>query len=111
MNSKDICRNANVEIRQSGETLTLKISGVFNKSTTPQIQQCCKLLDKKLMVKKVVLDFDRVSEVDTSAFACIIGFMKQHLNSGAQIYVSRLKDPAKELLRILKIEKIVRVEQ
>ena len=60
-------------------------------------------------VRNIVLDFSEVRRADTSAFACIINFIKEHLGSSVQISVTNLHEPQEELLRLLKIEKIVRV--
>jgi anti-anti-sigma factor len=105
----DICKNNNVTIKKRGNEITLSIIGDFDSTTTPLIHECCKKVQKDDDLKKVVLDFDRVNRVDTTAFACIINFMKEHVKSDVQIFVVNLHDPEKNLLEILKIEKIIKV--
>lgn len=105
----DLCRNSNISIRQDGCEVTLSVIGDFDSTTTPIIHECCKKVQKSGEVKKIVLDFARAKRVDTTAFACIINFIKEHMRSDAQIFVSNLRDPEKNLLEILKIEKMVKV--
>jgi anti-anti-sigma factor len=105
----DICKNSNVAVRKNGSEITLSIIGDFDSATTPLVHECCKKVQKEGDVKKIVLDFDLAKRVDTTAFACIINFIKEHIGSDAQIFVSNLHDPEKNLLEILKIEKMIKV--
>lgn len=105
----DICKNTNVTIRRDGAEVTLSITGDFDSTTTPVVHECCKKVQKEGGIKKIVLDFDRAKRVDTTAFACIINFIKEHMDSDAQIFVSNLHDPEKNLVGILKLEKIIKV--
>jgi anti-anti-sigma factor len=105
----DICKNSNVAIRKNGGEVTLSIIGDFDSTTTPLVHECCKKVQKDGDLKKVVLDFDRANRVDTTAFACIISFIKEHVRSDVQIFVANLHAPEKNLLEILKLEKMIKV--
>jgi anti-anti-sigma factor len=108
-NNPDICSNSNVAIRKAGGEVTISIAGDFNSSTTPAIHRCCKEITKSGMVERVVIDFDKARHVDSTAFACIISFIKEHLKD-IEIRVVNLHDPEKNLLEILKVEKIIKVK-
>jgi anti-anti-sigma factor len=105
----NLCKNDNILVSKRGSQITLSISGNFDSSTTPVIHECCKKIEKKIGIKKIVLDFKQAKRVDTTAFACIIGFIKEHIGSDAEICVSNLRDPDKDLINILKIEKMIKV--
>jgi len=85
------------------------IIGEFVGTTTPIIYECCKKVQKSAHVRKVTLDFAQATRVDTTAFACIVSFIKANLGTAKEILVTNLHDPEKNLLKMLKIEKIVRV--
>lgn len=104
-----ICSNSRVSVKDGGDVLTVSISGNFDSSTTPLIHECCKKVQNRKGVRKIVLDFEKVTRADTTAFACIISFIKEHMGSAVEISVANLHEPQEELLRMLKIEKIVRV--
>lgn len=106
---KDICKNSNVTIDRQGGQVVMHIIGDFDNSTTPIVHECCKKIQRAADLKKIVLDFDKAARVDTSAFACIINFIKEHIGSGTEIFVSNLHDPEEKLIELLKVEKLIKV--
>ena len=54
----------------------IKISGRFDFESTPRLEKICKKITSDMKVLNIVLDFKDVSGVDSSAFACMINFMK-----------------------------------
>ena len=109
-NEHNICSNSNVTIRKTSGEVTIHITGDFDSSTTPTIHRCCKEITKSGRVERIVIDFDKAKHVDSTAFACIISFIKEHLGDDTGIRVANLHDPEKNLLDILKVERIIKIE-
>ncbi len=106
---KDACRNENVRVEMRDDEIVLFILGDFTSATTPKVHECCKTLKKDERIKRILIDLKDAKRVDTSAFACIISYIKEHLASGTVIAVTHLSRPAQELLQLLKIENIIQV--
>ncbi len=102
------CRNSSVTVDKKDDAYVMSIIGDFVGSTTPLVHECCKKVQKTGDVKKIILDFSRAQRVDTTAFACIISFIKANLGTDAEIVVTNLRDPEKSLIHMLKVEKIIR---
>ena len=108
-NEGGICKNSNVEVQKNNGEVVMHIIGNFDSSTTHLIHNCCKKIQKHKDVKRIVLNFNRAGRVDTSAFACVINFIKEHIGSGVEIFVTHLHDPEENLIHILKVEKLIKV--
>ncbi len=105
----NICDSANVQARQDGSEVVIRIIGDFDMSTTHLVRKCCEKIQKLEGVKKIIIDLEKAKRVDTSAFACIIEFTKGHLISGTEIFVTHLHDSQEKLIQLLKIEKLIKV--
>ena len=58
----------------------LSITGPFTKETTPILQEICNKVSSEKTIKAVLLDFSTVTDVDTSAFACMVEFIEKHID-------------------------------
>lgn len=105
---KKMCGNSNIVIKKDGEDVIMSIIGDFDGSTTPLVHECCKKISK-IGINKVTLDFGKATHVDTTAFACIVSFIKEHAGQKTEISVTNLHDPEKRLLEMLKVEKMIRI--
>jgi len=105
----NLCRNSNVSVSREGDTYVMRVTGDFTGTTTPLIHECCKKVRKADDVRKIVLDFAAAGRVDTTAFACIINFIKEHIGSSVEINVANLRKPEEDLLKLLRIEKMIKV--
>ena len=85
--------------------VVLNIIGDFTNETTPQYQKICNEVIQDHQVKGIILDFNQVATIDTSAFACMINFIKEHAEKNVRIGIIYIKDQHKALLEILKLEK------
>ena len=103
----DMCHNSNVIVNRKYDAYVMSIIGDFVGSTTPAVHECCKKVQKSGDIKKIILDFSRAGRVDTTAFACIISFIKANLGTSTEITVTNLRDPEKNLLHMLKVENII----
>ncbi|GEM_PF-3737731 len=103
----NFCKNQHVNVEKRDHETIIYIVGDFDNATTPMVHECCKTIQKDDGAKRIVLDLKDAGRVDSSAFACIINYIKEHKGSAAEISVANLPDRAAELLHILKIEKII----
>ncbi|NQU73186.1 MAG: STAS domain-containing protein [Candidatus Omnitrophica bacterium] len=87
----------------------LKITGAFTKDTIPDLQKICHEVGRGQDTKGVLLDFQGVSEIDTSAFACVVNFVKAHATHGVNIGLINLKAQEKVLAEILKVNSAIRI--
>lgn len=86
----------------------LKIKGHFTKDTVPEMQKICYGAGKENDVKGVLLDFAEVASIDTSAFACMIKFIKDHMEHGIGIGVVNFRSKERMLAEVLKIDSAIR---
>ena len=99
----------NVLVIKEGDTATIKITGSFDAATTPAISNQCQRMAGDKAIRKIVLDFKEVSRIDTSAFACAIGFMAEHLKKGIEVYFMNLADAHKKYISLLKLSKAFKI--
>ena len=104
-----VCRGSNVVVEKKDDAYIVSIIGDFIGATTPLVHECCKKVQKSGDIRRIVLNFAKAGRVDTTAFACIVSFIKAHLGTSTEIVVTNLRDPEKNLLHMLKVEKIIRV--
>lgn len=97
-------------LEKGGTIVNLKISGNFDATTTPELKKICDNIADDQRVRNVVIDFSNVKRVDSSAFACMLGFMKQH-QSKLKVSVINLKTLEKSYVKILKLENWIKVEE
>jgi len=98
-----------VIVSKNDETMTVKIIGNFDATTTPVLNTHCKRIAHDKTVKTIVLDFQDVTHIDTTAFACMVGFMQEHLKEGVELYLKNLNDTQKSHIEILKLSKIIKI--
>ena len=98
-----------ISIKTRNKTALMTISGDFNNSTTPYLQKVCKKVITNKEVEKVVLDFKNVRKIDTSAFACILNFMKEYIREEKDICATNVSKLKKDYLKMLKLDKTIRI--
>ncbi|MBF0217477.1 MAG: STAS domain-containing protein [Candidatus Omnitrophica bacterium] len=87
--------------------MMIRIAGVFTKETTPNICRQVKVSSGKHKIKGIILDFKGVTGVDSSAFACLISVMKDHLKKGLKVGAINLNKEAKAIVEVLRIKSVV----
>ncbi len=87
----------------------LKVAGGITNDTTPELHKICEEVSSRKDMAGILLDLDEVTEIDTSAFACMIGFIKDHSPEEIKIGIINLKQKEKALIDILKIDGIINV--
>lgn len=86
----------------------IKIDGVFNKDTTPKVCDSIRSGVKECDLKGVVLDFEGTTDIDSTAFACMIDVIRNNIKSSRYIGVLNMDDRARHMIKILKIGEIIR---
>lgn len=87
----------------------LRISGDFNKYTTPDLQKICHSVTAEPGTKAVIIDFINVKQVDSASFACMINFIKEHMSKDIKIGIINIKEKDQDLLEILRLEKAIKI--
>ena len=87
----------------------LRISGDFNKYTTPDLQKICYSVTVDPRTRAVVIDFNNVQNVDSASFACMLNFIKEHMSKDIKIGIINIKEKDKDLLEILRLEKVIKI--
>ncbi len=93
--------------KETDKIVMLKIIGDFTNETTPQYQKICNEVTQDQAVEGIILDFKQVATIDTSAFACMINFIKEHAEKNVRIGIIHIHKKQKSLLEILKLENII----
>ena len=101
MNAKD-----NIEsISDVDGVRVVRLAGDFNKDTTPGICNCVKSAAKE--IKGVLLDFGDVDNIDSTAFACMVDVIKEHIKDGVGVGVINLPHDGTSLVEVLKIGTVI----
>jgi anti-sigma B factor antagonist len=81
------------------------IDGEIDINTSPQIK---KLFDKILSEKKpkIIINFSKVSYVDSSGLATLVEFLKNTKGYGGKLKLSDLSSKIKSLFEITKLDKL-----
>ena len=96
-------------VTKNDETITIKVIENFDATTTLILNKHCKRIARDKTIKNIVLDFQDVTHIDTSAFACMVGFMQEHLEKGVELYLKNLNETQKSHIEILKLSKIIKI--
>lgn len=86
----------------------IKLSGNFAIDSTPRICSSIEVLGKRGTIRGVLIDFEKVSRVDTTAFACLVSLVKNLFKGEQRIAIINLKCQERELMKILKIDPLLR---
>jgi len=98
-----------ITVTKSGDSVTVNIKGSFDSTTTPLLNGHCERIARDKAIKTITLDFQDVTNIDSSAFACVVGFMNAHLKEGVVVYLKDLKDTHKGYIDMLKLGKIIKI--
>ena len=97
--------DTNLEI--IGTTLVVKIEGEIDHHTAPGLrEQMDRVIESKNIIN-LVLDFDRVTFMDSSGIGVIAGRYKQIQARGGKVMVIRVKPQVDKILEISGLKKIL----
>ena len=79
-----------------------QIDGEINISTSPELK---KHFEKKL-IKKVVIDLEKVSYIDSSGLATLVELLKKTKSQSGNLGLSGMSDKVKSLFEITKLDRL-----
>lgn len=85
----------------------IKISGSFTKETIPGFSETCSSIGKNKSLKALIFDFQDIEKIDTSAFACMINFVNEHISKEIKIGIIHLSESEKVFIDIHKINNLI----
>lgn len=84
------------------------VRGDLTVDKTPQFHKICQTAKAAEGTMAVLLDFGMVGNIDTTAFACMLNFMREYISKGARAGIVNLDIRNRDLLGILKIGTAIR---
>ena len=86
---------------QDGVTI-VQVSGEINIGTSPELR---KLFEKEPK-KKIVIDFEKVTYIDSSGLATLVEVLKKTKTQGGSLGLAGMSDKVKSLFEITKLDKL-----
>ena len=94
-----------VNSRKQGDILICAISGDIDINTSPDIRKEFEKMSKE-QAKKIVLNLDKVSYIDSSGLATLVEALKRVREYGGRIKLTNLSGKVKSLFEITRLEKL-----
>ena len=82
--------------------LVFQVNGEINISTSPELKKQF----EKQPSKKVVVDLEKVSYIDSSGLATLVEILKRTKSQGGSLGLSGMSDKVKSLFEITKLDKL-----
>lgn len=87
--------------QQDGVTI-VQINGEINISTSPSLK---KIFEKEAS-KKIVVDLEKVSYIDSSGLATLVEVLKRARSQGGALGLAGMSDKVRSLFEITKLDKL-----
>lgn len=87
--------------QQDGVTI-FQVSGEINLSTSPELKKNF----EKQSCKKLVIDLEKVSYIDSSGLATLVEILKKVKGQGGTLGLAGMSDKVKSLFEITKLDKL-----
>ena len=94
-----------VKTVQSEGISIYNIEGEINISTSPQLK---KAFEKEIS-KKIVINFQKVTYIDSSGLATLVEVLKRSRTNGGSLGLSGMTDKVKSLFEITKLDKLFQI--
>ncbi len=92
----------NVKSYEQDGVAIFQVSGEINISTSPDLG---KFFEKEPK-KKIVIDFEKVTYIDSSGLATLVEVLKKTKTHGGALGLSNMTDKVKSLFEITKLDKL-----
>ena len=79
-----------------------QVNGEINISTSPELKKCF----EKQPSKKIVVDLERVTYIDSSGLATLVEILKKTKSQGGSLGLASMSDKVKSLFEITKLDKL-----
>ena len=87
--------------------LVFQVNGEINISTSPELR---KIFEKEPK-KKIVIDFEKVTYIDSSGLATLVEVLKRTKTQGGTLGLAGMSDKVKSLFEITKLDKLFSIFQ
>ncbi len=87
--------------QQDGVTV-IQVTGEININTSPDLRK----LFEKQGSKKIVVDLEKVTYIDSSGLATLVEILKKTKTQGGSLGLSAMSDKVKSLFEITKLDKL-----
>ncbi len=92
--------------QQDGVTV-FQVDGEINISTSPELKK----FFEKQPAKKVVVDLERVTYIDSSGLATLVEMLKKTKSQGGGLGLAAMSEKVKSLFEITKLDKLFSISQ
>ncbi len=83
----------------------VEVSGEINLSTSGDLKKSF----EKLPMKKIVVDLERVSYIDSSGLATLVEMLKKTKSQGGSLGLATMSEKVKSLFEITKLDKLFQI--
>lgn len=97
----------NIKTYEQDGVFIFQITGEINITTSPELR---KLFEKE-QKKKIVIDFEKVSYIDSSGLATLVEVLKKTRTQGGSLGLAGMSDKVKSLFEITKLDKLFSIFQ
>ena len=97
----------NVKSYERDGVAIFQVNGEINISTSPELR---KLFEKE-QKKKIVIDFEKVTYIDSSGLATLVEVLKKTKTQGGSLGLAAMSDKVKSLFEITKLDKLFAIFQ
>ena len=97
----------NVKLFEQEGVVVFQVTGEINISTSPEFR---KLFEKE-QKKKIVIDFEKVTYIDSSGLATLVEVLKKTKIQGGSLGLATMSDKVKSLFEITKLDKLFSIFQ
>jgi len=97
----------NVKLFEQDGVFVFQVNGEINISTSPDLRK----LFEKDQKKKIVIDFEKVTYIDSSGLATLVEVLKKTKTRGGALGLASLSDKVKSLFEITKLDKLFSIFQ
>ena len=91
---------------QNGVTV-IQVNGEININTSPDLKK----LFEKQTVKKVLVNLEKVTYIDSSGLATLVDMLKKTKSQGGVLCLAGMPDKIKSLFEITKLDKLFSIFQ
>ena len=92
---------------QQDGVVVIQVNGEINISTSPELKK----LFEKDPAKKMVVDLEKVTYIDSSGLATLVEMLKKIRSQGGALGLSGMTDKVKSLFEITKLDKLFLIFQ
>ncbi len=91
-----------VKTMEKEGVLVFQVNGEINISTSPELKKQF----EKQPSKKIVVDLEKVSYIDSSGLATLVEILKKTRSAGGSLGLAAMSDKVKSLFEITKLDKL-----